>query len=138
MRYHTTTRPVLDDDGQQIGFEQIDIPFTAEEEAEWDAMEAAHAAESAQRLISEITSATQSRLDAFARTRGYDGILSAATYATSSVPKFQSEGQYCVDARDSTWATLYAIMADVQSGNRQMPSGYADIEAELPALEWPI
>ena len=45
MRYHTTMRPVLDDDGKQIGFEQIDVPFTPDEEAEWDAMEAAHAAE---------------------------------------------------------------------------------------------
>ena len=45
MRHHTTTRPVLDDDGKQIGFEQVDVPFTPEEEVEWDAMEAAHAAE---------------------------------------------------------------------------------------------
>lgn len=44
MRYHTTTRQVLDDDGKQIVHEQVDIPFTPEEEAEWDAMEAAEAA----------------------------------------------------------------------------------------------
>lgn len=41
MRHHTTTRPVLDDDGKQIGFEQINVPYTPEEDAEADAAEAA-------------------------------------------------------------------------------------------------
>lgn len=88
-------------------------------------------------LQAEIVAATQARLDAFARTRNYDGILSATTYATSTVPKFQAEGQYAVNARDNTWATLYAFMADVQAGTQPMPSGYVDIEPLLPALEWP-
>jgi hypothetical protein len=85
----------------------------------------------------EIVDATQARLDSFARTRLYDGILSACTYATSSVPKFQGEGQYCVDARDNTWATLYTILAEVEAGTRPMPTGYADVEGDLPVLEWP-
>lgn len=88
-------------------------------------------------LQAEVVAATQQRLDAFARTRNYDGILSACTYATSSVPKFASEGQYAVNARDATWAALYQIMAEVQQGTRPMPSGFADIEADLPAMEWP-
>lgn len=89
------------------------------------------------KLIAEITEATQKRLDDFAKTRNYDGILSACTYATSSVPKFVLEGQYCVDVRDQTWATLYTIMSEVESGVRGMPSGFADIEPDLPVLTWP-
>jgi hypothetical protein len=85
----------------------------------------------------EIIFNTQKRLDDFAKTRLYDGILSACTYATSSVPKFQTEGQYCVDARDSTWATLYTILGEVEAGTRPMPTGYADIEGALPQLTWP-
>lgn len=85
----------------------------------------------------EIIAATQHRLDAFAQTRGYDGILSACTYATSTITKFRVEGQYCVDARDATWATLYTIMAAVEAGTRPMPSCYADVEPSLPALAWP-
>lgn len=88
-------------------------------------------------LESAIVKATQSRLDDFAHTRLYDGILSAATYATSTVTKFAAEGQYCVTARDSTWAALYAILAEVQAGTRPMPAGYTDIEPLLPALTWP-
>jgi hypothetical protein len=88
-------------------------------------------------LQAEIVEATQKRLDDFARTRNYDGILSLCTYATSSVPKFQAEGQYGVNARDNTWATLYTILAEVEAGTRPMPTGYADIEADLPELTWP-
>lgn len=89
------------------------------------------------KLIAEVTEAVQKRLGDFAKTRNYDGIMSACTYATSSVPKFLSEGQYCVDARDNTWAMLYTIMSEVESGVRPLPSGYADIEADLPVLTWP-
>lgn len=84
-----------------------------------------------------IVAATQSRLDTFAQTRNYDGILSACTYATSSVPKFAAEGQYCVDARDATWATLYTIMGEVLAQTRPMPESFADVAPLLPALAWP-
>jgi hypothetical protein len=98
---------------------------------------AANQAEAATRLKESIVTATQARLDDFARTRNYDGILSVCTYATSTVTKFQTEGQYCVEARDATWATLYTMLAEVQAGTRPIPSGYQDIEPELPALTWP-
>lgn len=88
-------------------------------------------------LQNSIVQQTQQRLDDFARTRGYDGILSACTYATSPTDKFQMEGQYCVIARDSTWAKLYAMLLEVQAGTRPVPTSYTDIEAELPPLVWP-
>lgn len=84
-----------------------------------------------------IVAATQSSLDTFAQTRNYDGILSACTYATSSVPKFAAEGQYCVDARDATWATLYTIMGEVLAQTRPMPESFADVAPLLPVLVWP-
>lgn len=89
-------------------------------------------------LQAEIVAATQNRLDDFARTRNYDGILSACTYATSSVPKFAAEGQYAVNARDNTWATLYALMDDVMAGQWQMPESFDDVEPLLPTLTWPL
>jgi hypothetical protein len=88
-------------------------------------------------LQNSIVQQTQARLDDFARTRNYDGILSACTYASSSVPKFAAEGQYCVDARDNTWATLYTILGEVQAGTRPVPTGFDDIAGDMPALEWP-
>lgn len=88
-------------------------------------------------LKADFVAKIQARLDGFARTRGYDSILSACTYATSSVPKFQVEGQYCVEARDATWTAAYQLLDEVQSGERPMPSGIVDIEGDLPVLAWP-
>lgn len=88
-------------------------------------------------LQSSIVQATQDKLDNFAQTRNYDGILSAATYATSTIPKFQAEGQYAVFARDLTWAKLYEILAEVEAGTRPVPTGFVDIEPSLPTLNWP-
>lgn len=87
-------------------------------------------------VIAAVQQAVQQRLDDFARTRNYDSILSAATYATSAVAKFAAEGQYAVQARDASWAACYQVMADVQSGTRPMPS-VEQVLAELPVLVWP-
>ena len=86
--------------------------------------------------LEAFTAAIQAHLDRFARTRNYDGIMSAATYATSTVPKFRAEGQYAVQARDLTWAKGYEIMDEVMSGARPMPT-FEEVLAELPALAWP-
>lgn len=87
-------------------------------------------------IIATYTAAIQKRLDDFARTRNYDGILSAATYATSATPKFAAEGQYAVEARDATWAKGGEILAAVEAGTRPLPTLEA-LAAELPALAWP-
>lgn len=91
----------------------------------------------AKQIEAQFIAAIQQRLDDFARTRNYDNILSACTYATSTVPKFKTEGQACVNLRDATWAAAYAILAQVQAGTRPMPTSIADIETDLPALVWP-
>lgn len=87
-------------------------------------------------IEADFTAAIQQRLDEFARTRNYDNILSACTYATSTVAKFHGEGQTCVNLRDATWLAAYTIMGAVQEGTRLMPASIADIEADLPTLEW--
>jgi hypothetical protein len=117
-------QPVFSD-GQWVQAWNV-VPLTADEIAQQQ-----------QALQESIVAQTQQRLDDFARTRGYDGILSAATYATSTSPKFAAEGQCCVEARDVTWARLYAILDEVEAGQRPAPNGFADIENELPPLVWP-
>lgn len=98
----------------------------------------ANQAAAAQALQQSIVDATQERLDSFARTRNYDNILSACTYATSNIPKFAAEGQVAVNLRDATWAALYQILEEVQTGQRKAPTGFSDIEPLLPPLEWPV
>lgn len=89
-------------------------------------------------IVSQVSQQVQQRLDSFAQTRSYDNLLSACSYASDPNPKFSAEGQYCVSARSQTWEKLYSIMADVKAGARPMPSTYAQIEAELPVLQWPV
>lgn len=84
-----------------------------------------------------FTDAIQFRLDSFARTRNYDGILSACTYVTDPNPRFASDGQTCVNKRSETWTAAYAILAEVEAGTRPMPTSIADIEQDLPVLVWP-
>jgi hypothetical protein len=80
---------------------------------------------------------TNERLDSFAKTRDYDTILSACSYAGSTVQKFQIEGQYAILARDLTWSSLYQILADIENNSRSRVESFEDIEIELPVLNWP-
>jgi hypothetical protein len=91
---------------------------------------------SPEEIKAAIVSAVQDRLDTWAQTHGYDSVISLCTYASSTVERFRAEGQNGVDKRDQTWAALIQIMSEVESGTRPMPAGYADIEADLPALDW--
>ena len=99
--------------------------------------EAAYQARLNEEVREAVIVAVQQRLDDFAATKNYSGILSACTYATSTNDIFRPEGQYCVEARDETWAKCYQILTEVQLQLRPIPTGYADIEAELPVLQWP-
>lgn len=106
----------------------------------WDviALSAQELEVAAKLLQDNVTAQVQLRLDTFARTRFYDNMLSACTYANSSVPRLKAEGQYCVDARDATWEMLFGILNEVVAGTREMPRSYAELESELPVLVWPV
>ena len=85
---------------------------------------------------SRLTAAIQSMLDETAQERGYDNILSLCTYATSPTAKFAAEGQAGVSWRDEVWAKGYAILADVEGGERAIPTE-AELLSELPNFVWP-
>lgn len=87
-------------------------------------------------IITALVLAVQSHLDSTARTHGYEGILSACTYATDTHPPFQAEGQACVNWRGAVWSMCYAIMAEVQAGAMPVPTE-AELISMLPAMVWP-
>jgi hypothetical protein len=88
-------------------------------------------------LQKSIEFSTQERLDTFARSRNYDDIKSASTYAGCSVPRFDVEGTYCRDIRAQTWNVLYDLLDQVKAGTIPKPNDFSDVEPLLPALEWP-
>jgi hypothetical protein len=124
--------------------EAAHIPVTADVRLNWCAY-CANAARDGVELapvvelpptVPQYTTAIQSMLDAKAQERHYDGILSACTYATSSVPSFAAEGQACVDWRDAVWSRSYELMGQVQAGTLAQPT-IAAMLAMLPAMAWP-
>lgn len=84
----------------------------------------------------QFVAAVQAHLDATARTRNYDGILSACSYATSTHLPFSTEGQAAVDWRDAVWLYCYAELAKVEAGTRTIPASPEAFIAELPSVIW--
>ena len=106
-------------------FQIVAIPEPTKEELE-------------ERLQATMTDAVQSALDTFAKTRGYDGIMSACSYSNSTDAQFKLEADYCIQLRDTTWRMGYAILAEVKAGTRPIPS-VEELIAELPvgSAKWP-
>lgn len=84
----------------------------------------------------DFSEQVQSRLNLFARTRGYDDIVTACSYSLSLDPIFKLEGQRCVELRDATWKKLYEIIAEIGEKRRSFTNNFKDIEIELPSLSW--
>jgi hypothetical protein len=106
------------------------IPMTPEEEAEFEASRAP-----APLTAEDYVIAVQAHLDAAARYRNYDDIVSACSYAGAPNP-FQAEAQAFITWRGKVWEKCYSIMDDVESGKRTAPT-IAGLIAELPALVLP-
>jgi hypothetical protein len=74
-------------------------------DAEAAAMQAPTPEEIQSRTQAALTDAIQAHLDAQARAHFYDGILSLASYAASSDPKWGAEGRAGSAWRDACWTT---------------------------------
>lgn len=58
----------------------------------------------------------QSFMDAKAKELGYDHILSASSYVTSTFPKFKAEGIAFAKWRDDVWLYCYSVLAEWEAG----------------------
>lgn len=84
----------------------------------------------------DYAAAIQLHLDAMAMARGYGDGVALASYVNSSVSHWASEAAAFVAWRDAVWVAAYAVLAAVQSGQREPPE-IASLLAELPPIAWP-
>jgi hypothetical protein len=82
--------------------------------------------------IAAYEASAQSSLDAGAKAWGYDSIVSASSYAASSIPKFKAEALALIGWRDATWVAAETLLAAVQGGATP-PATPAAFVAQMPA-----
>lgn len=89
--------------------------------------------EIAKQIQQEFTNAIQTYLDTKAQELNYDSCLSVCSYVDTGVARFDCEGAAFRKWRSAVWAKGYEILAQVQSGERGIPTT-EDLFAELPEL----
>lgn len=88
------------------------------------------------RVVELSKELVQNRLDNWARTKEYDGILSATSYVSSTNPNRAAEGTKAVLNRDQTWDAMYAYMDKVTGKTVPVPMKESEILEQLPELTW--
>ena len=88
-------------------------------------------------VVPEITEADYKRavqklLDDMAKAKGYDSMLSAASYA-GYVNPFQAEALSLAEWRSAVWTKCYEVLANVKAETIEAPS-IEDLLAQLPTL----
>ncbi len=88
------------------------------------------------RVAELIAAYVQKHLDDFAKTHGFDGILSAVSYKGDSDTAFSTDGARAADLRTQTWKAFYTYQDGVLAGTTPVPKTLSDIDAILPVLTW--
>jgi hypothetical protein len=83
--------------------------------------------------VADYSAAIQAHLDATARQRQYDGILSAITYRDDPNPVFAAEAEALFAWRSAVWTAATAMLAGMGEGE---PPLVADVIGALPEFTW--
>lgn len=81
----------------------------------------------------QLTNVVQHVLDSKAQELNYDNCLSVCSYIDTGVARFDAEGKAFRAWRSAVWAKGYEILAQVQAGQRGIPTE-SELLAELPEL----
>ena len=77
---------------------------------------------------------TQELLDAKAREKGYDDILSACSYAGYE-NDFKAEGEAFGVWRTKVWKYGYALLEAISKGEKELPKSFKELIKDMPKLE---
>lgn len=75
-----------------------------------------------QQILKEV----QNTLDIFARSRGYDNIISCCSYSSSTNEKFRQEAEYCIKLRDYLWIKTEEKLNELQ---QNLSTNWLDMNA---------
>lgn len=81
----------------------------------------------------------QNKLDFFAKSWGYDSLISAASYSGSSNQKFKAEASALIGWRDRVWEWANFSLAQIKNGSAQIPSDLKSaVDLMPPPPERPV
>lgn len=87
-------------------------------------------------IKANLLQAVDRYLNETVQVKGYDSILSACSYAFDETDDiFSNEGKKCLAWRSKVYRTCYNILAQVENGEREIPTE-EQLLNELPKLEW--
>lgn len=113
------------------------VPIEAEEYKQWlsegnTPLPEFTDAELLEQAKASMESAIQSHIDSQAQSLGYDGIVSACSYA-GYINEFQTEAVALGIWRSAVWTKAYQVQADVEAGTIPMPT-IDELIAMLPTF----
>lgn len=82
--------------------------------------------------IKELEIRIQNRLDSHAKSWGYDSLISASSYSSSSNLKFKAEAAALIQWRDRVWEWGNLTLSQIKSGAAQIPSDLASVVNFIP------
>lgn len=71
-------------------------------------------------------------IDALAKSWGYDSIVSAASYISSSVPLFLAEAQALIKYRDDVWLWARSELSAISAGTEARPGSVGEFVSGMP------
>ena len=92
--------------------------------------------ETAEEIQKRLTDGVQNWMDNIVQERNYDNVHTCVgTYLYSPIEKVRLEAEAVRDWVSYVWATCYEILAQVEAGERDIPT-LEEVIAELPVLVW--
>jgi hypothetical protein len=87
-----------------------------------------------EQILATVTPGVQAWMDRTAQQKGYDSVVSCATYATSTVAEFRGDATAIIAWRDAVWVAAYAWRDGL---NGQLPPTLPTIEDVIAQLPQP-
>lgn len=92
--------------------------------------------ETMEMLVARTKQMISAMLDAAVQSKGYDGIVSCASYVGDPNPRFDAEARAARDWRSAVYTAGYAVLANVPEGV-STPEQVIELMPKLADFGWP-